>query len=169
MNERLLSRYTDLTLGQWDDLRDAVRWKLFAMNGARRLAMQGLIDENLEATELGRMTAAKARMIEEGEYPPPAVDDEYSRVFCGLGARSAAARLRKNDGTEWCRSVHLKLLQAVYSDPQQTYKWLAMVYGYEAVHTLVENEWIEGEEAMSETFLITDYGFAVLQEAVEHG
>lgn len=155
--EELLSMYCDLTWAQYEDLLNLSAGRLKQMHSARRAAMMELVDEHLMVTWHGHQVLNRAIGLIEGTWKPLVRDGEIHDAM-----RMAIWARKEYDGGHWIRSVHLKLINALWRRPGQTYRYLTRVYGHAVVQEFFQRELATGKPMMGSAVRMSPLGEQLL-------
>ncbi|MEN6548098.1 MAG: hypothetical protein ABFE07_18830 [Armatimonadia bacterium] len=167
-----LRRYCDLTWSQWYDLRDANDGTLQTMNGARRAVMADLIGADLRTTTTGKWLAERAARVEKGTF-----EARRQAGYDQIIPSQAAARLKRlAEGNElyseagyyWLTSANIKLLRAVYREPDEIVGWQRTIFGGETIRNTVLHGWLKGTMQRWSLLELTPGGLRVLEWAQGH-
>ncbi len=138
--QQMLERYCDLTWAQYQDLLDLSAGRISRIGGARRQALGELIDENLLVTWQGHQVLNRAIGLVEGTWTPLVRETEIQNP-----TRVSVLARNHYDGGHWIRSIHVKLMNALWRRPGQAYRSLARTYGYDVVCEILQRNWATGK------------------------
>lgn len=155
--EEMLEMYCDLTWAQYQDLLNLSAGRLNKMHPARRVALGELVDEHLTVTWYGHQVLNRAISLVEGAIQPLVRDGEIHDAM-----RMAIWARKEYDGGHWIRSVHLKLINALWRRPGQTYRYLTRVYGHAVVQEFFQRELATGKPMMGSAVRMSPLGEQLL-------
>lgn len=156
--EILLDEYCDITWKQYQHLLDLAAGHQ-PSQGVHRVqaTMPELLSEHFVVTWHGQQVLNRAIGLIEGTWSPLVRDGEIHDAM-----RMAILARREYDGGHWIHSVHLKLINALWRRPGQTYRYLTRVYGHAVVQEFFQRELATGKPMMGSAVRMSPLGEQLL-------
>jgi len=152
--EDLLNMYCDLTWRQYQHLLDLASGNQ-PSHGAKAVQadMPELVSQHYVVTWHGQQVLNRAIGLIEKAWTPLVRESRIQNP-----TRTAIWAKKEYDGGHWIRSVHLKLVNALWVRPGQSYRYLTRIYGHTVIEEFLQRELATGKAMRGSALRLSPLG-----------